>query len=155
MEQIMTLRFLLDTDCTRRRSLTVVFVDHCKAFDSVDRRAIPVVLRHYGVPDTAIEVVTQWYHVFSKAVSTRFGFTITLDTTNDVLQWDALSPHISILIVDYIFRKKSIVDEYEFSLKPANGRRHPAIAISALEYAFDVAITSDSAGGTERSIHRF
>ena len=46
-EQIMTLRFLLSAARTQKRSLTVVFVDYGKAFDSVDRRAIPVVLRHY------------------------------------------------------------------------------------------------------------
>ena len=44
-EQITTFRFLLDPVRTQRRSLTVAFVDYGKTFDSVDRRAIPVVLR--------------------------------------------------------------------------------------------------------------
>ena len=73
MEQIMTLRFLLDAARTQKRSLTVVFVDYSKAFDSVDRRAIPLVLRHYGVPDPAIADVMQLYHGSTAAVSTRFG----------------------------------------------------------------------------------
>ena len=53
-EQIMMLRFILDAARTHRRSLTVVFVDYSKAFDSVDRRAIPVVLMHYSVPDPVV-----------------------------------------------------------------------------------------------------
>ena len=43
-EHIMTLRFLIDAARTQKRSSTAVFVDYGKAFDSVDRRAIPVVL---------------------------------------------------------------------------------------------------------------
>ena len=37
---------------------------------------------------------------------------------------------------------------------PANGRRHPAVTLTALAYADDVAITSDSASGAERTIRR-
>ena len=39
------------------------------------------------------------------------------------------------------------------TLKPANGRRHPAVTLTALTYADDVAITSDSANGPERIFH--
>ena len=67
-EQIMTLRFLLDTARTQKRSLTVVFADYSKAFDSVDRRAIPVVLRHYSVPDPAVADVMQLDHSSTAAV---------------------------------------------------------------------------------------
>ena len=108
-EQIMTLRFLLDSARTQKRSLTVVFVDYSKAFDSVNRRAIPVVLRHYSVPDLAVADVMQLYHGSTAAVSTRFGLTWTFDATSGVLQGDTLSPHLFILLVDYILRQ-SLVD---------------------------------------------
>ena len=71
--QIMTWRFLLDAARTHVSSLTVVFVDYCEAFESVDRRAIPVVLKHYGVPDPAVADVMQLYHGSNAAVSTNFG----------------------------------------------------------------------------------
>ena len=74
-EQIMTLHFQLDAARTQKRSLTVVFVDYCKAFDSVDRRAIPVVLRHYGFPDTVVADVVHLSQGFTAAVSTRYGHT--------------------------------------------------------------------------------
>ena len=128
--------------------MTVVFVDYGKAFDSVDRRAIPVILRHYGVNDPAVTDVMQLFHGTSAAVLTSFGLTETSDTTIGVLQGDTLSPHLFILLVDCILRQ-SLVDEDGFTLKPANGRRHPAVALTALVYADDVAITSDSASGTE------
>ena len=78
-----------------------------------------------------------------------FGLTETFHTTSVVLHGDTLSPHIFILLVDYILRQ-SLVDEDEFTLKPANVRRHPAVILTALAYADDVAITSDSASGAER-----
>ena len=106
----MTLHFLLDAVRIQKHSLTVVFVDNSKAFDSVDRRAIPAILRHYGVLNPAVTDVMQLYHGSTAADSTRFGLTETLGTTSGVLQGDTLSPHLFILLVDYILRQ-SLVDE--------------------------------------------
>ena len=139
----MTLRFLLDAARTQKRSLTVVFVDYGKAFDSVDRLVIPVMLRHYSVPDPVD--VMQLYHGSTAAVSTLFRLTETFDTTSGVLQGGTLSSHLFILLVDYILRQ-SLVDEDGFTLKPANGRRHPAVTLTALAY--------DSASGAERTLRR-
>ena len=119
----------------------------------MDRRAIPVILRHNGVPDPAVADVIQLHHGSTAAVSTRFGLTETFDTTSGVLQGDTLSPHLFILLVDYILTQ-SLVDEDGFTLKAANGRRYPAVTLTALAYADDVAITSDSASGAERNLRR-
>ena len=150
-EQIMMLCILLDAARTQKRYLTIVFVDYSKAFDSVDRRAIPVVLRHYSVPDQVVADVMQLYHGPSAAASARFGLTETSGTTGGVPQGDTLSPHLFILLVDYILRQ-SLVDEDGHMLKPANGCRHPAITMSTLAYSDDVAITSESASGAERTL---
>ena len=99
----MTLCFLLDAARIQKRSLTVVYVDYSKAFNSVDRRAIPVVLRHYGVPDPDVADMMMLYHGSTAAVLTRFNKE-TFDTTSGVLQGDTLSHHILILLVDYILR---------------------------------------------------
>ena len=93
-EQIMALRFLIDAARTQMHSLTVSFVDYSKALDSVNGRAIEVVLRHYGVPHTVVADVMQLYHGSTASISTRFGLTETFDTTSGVLQGDTLSPHL-------------------------------------------------------------
>ena len=116
----------------------------------MDRRAIPVVLRHYGVPDPVVTDVMQLYHGSTATVSTRFGHTETFDTTSGVLQGDTLSPHLFVLLVDYILRQ-SLIDEDGFALKPAKAHRHPAVTLTALAYADNVAIASDSASGAERT----
>ena len=75
------------------------------------------------------------------------------DTTCGVLQGDILWPHLSNLLVDYILWQ-SLVDEDGFTLKRASGRGHPAVTLTALAYADDVAITSDSASGAESTLRR-
>ena len=81
----MTLRFLIDAARTQERCLTYFFVDYSKSFDSVDRRAITVVLRHNGVPDAFFADVKQLIHGSITAVSTSSGHTETFDTTSGVL----------------------------------------------------------------------
>ena len=79
----------------------------------MDRRAIPVVLKHYGVPDPVVADVMQMYHGLTAAVSTRFGRTETFHTISGANEGDILSPHIFFLLVDYILRQ-SLVDEDGF-----------------------------------------
>ena len=81
-------------------------------------------------------------------MSTRFEFTETFDITSGVLQGDILSPHIFMLLVNYILRQ-SLIDEDGFTLKPSNCRNHAAVTLAALAYADDVAIASISASGVE------
>ena len=149
----MMLRFLLDAARTQKRSLTVVFVDYGKAFDSVNRSEIPVVTRHYGVPDPFVVDVMQLHHGSSAAVSTSLGLTETFDTTSGVLLGETMSPHIFILLVKYILTQ-SLVDEDGVTLKSANGRINPAVTLTAIARADDVAITSVSARGAQRTLHR-
>ena len=95
----------------------------------------------------------QLYHGSTAVVSTCFGLTETFDTTSGILQGGTLSPHLFILLVDYILRQ-SLVDEDGFTLKPANGRRHPVVTLTALAYADDVAVTCDSTSGAESTLRR-
>ena len=70
-----------------------------------------------------------------------------------VQQGDTQLLHLHILLVDYILRQ-SLVDADGYMLKPANGRKYLAVTLTALAYADDVAITSDSASGAERTLRR-
>ena len=48
VEQTMAFRYILDRCRVSKRMTTIIFVDFNKVFDSIDRRAIPIVLSEHG-----------------------------------------------------------------------------------------------------------
>ena len=75
VEQTMVLRYILDMCCVSKRMTTIIFLDFSKAFDSIDRRAISIVLSKYGVSELLIANVMQFYIWKSAVVSTAHGNT--------------------------------------------------------------------------------
>ena len=147
----MTLRFLLDAIRKQKRSLTVVFVDYSMPSiqwtDELSRSLS-------GSTVFLTRLSRMWRScimVPPQQSKTRFWHTEPFDTTSGVPQGDTLSPHLFIPLVDCILRQ-SLVDEDRFTLKPANGRRHPSVILNALPYADYVAITSYCASGAERTL---
>ena len=67
---------------------TIIFVDFSKAFDSIDRRAISIVLSRYGVSELLIANVMQFYIGTSAVVTMAHGNTENFSTTSGVLQDD-------------------------------------------------------------------
>ena len=57
---------------------TIIFVDFNKAFDSIDRRAISIVLSKYGVSELLIANVMQFCIGTSAVVATAHGNTVSL-----------------------------------------------------------------------------
>ena len=54
IEMIGALRRLMEGATARQLELVVTFVDFRKAFESVNRRMMFAILRHYGVPERAM-----------------------------------------------------------------------------------------------------
>ena len=52
---------------------TIISADFNKAFDSIDRRAIPMALSKYGVSELVIANVVQFYIGTSAVVATAHG----------------------------------------------------------------------------------
>ena len=58
-----------------KRMTTIIFVNFNTAFDSIDRRAISIVLSKYGVSELLIANVMQFYIGTSVVVATAHGNT--------------------------------------------------------------------------------
>ena len=85
-EQLMALRCVIDTCRVTNMTASLVFVDFRKAFDTLHRLSIPVILSQYNVPICLISDITQMYSDTSACVSTEQGPTEWFKTTSGVLQ---------------------------------------------------------------------
>ena len=144
VEQTMALRYILDMCRVSKRMTTIIFVDFSKAFDSIDRRAISIVLSKYGVSELLIANVMQFYIGTSAVVATAHGNTEIFSTTSGVLQEDTLAPFLFITLLDYVLRETLLGNIYGFTITPRRSSRYPAVRIGALVYADDIAITCDT-----------
>ena len=84
---------------------TVTFVDFNMPFDSIDRRAISIVLSKYGVSELLIANVMQFYIGTSAVVATAHDNNENFSTTSGVLQDDTLAPFFFITLLDYVLRE--------------------------------------------------
>ncbi|VDP76545.1 unnamed protein product [Schistosoma curassoni] len=57
MDQIATLRIIVEQSIEWKSSLFINFIDYEKAFDSEDRRTLWKLLRHYGVLEKIVNVI--------------------------------------------------------------------------------------------------
>ena len=69
----------IDIYIQSKRMTTIIFVDFIKSFDSIDRRAISIVLLKYGVSEFLIANVMQFYIGTSAVVATTHGSTVSLN----------------------------------------------------------------------------
>ncbi|VDP23361.1 unnamed protein product [Schistosoma margrebowiei] len=56
-DRIATLRSIVEQSVEWNSSLYINFIDYEKAFDSVDRRTLWKLLRHYGVPEKIVNII--------------------------------------------------------------------------------------------------
>ncbi|KAL8584102.1 hypothetical protein ACOMHN_011717 [Nucella lapillus] len=138
----MSLRVVLDTCRTTKRRATIIFVDFCKAFDSLFRGSIPSTLADYGVPPEVIADVMQLYKDTTASVWTHHGETESFSTSSGELQGDTLSPFLFITVLDSVLRQ-TLREEDGFTVKRRRSSRHPETKkLCALAYADDIAIIS-------------
>ena len=144
-ELVMALRCVIDTCRVTNMTASLVFVDFQKAFDTLHRPSIPIILSQYNVPNCLISDIIYYLYYL--------GPTEWFKTTSGVLQGDTLSPYLFIVLLDYAL-KKTLQDDVGFVVRKQNGRRHPAIHIGVLAYADDICLLAESIDDVQCSLHR-
>ena len=152
--QILALRRVIEEARTRQSNLIVVFVDFKKAFDSVARGALPLVLRAYKVPQQLVSAIMAMYQGTRAAVATPDGLSDTFGTSSGVLQGDTLAPFLFVLVLDWVLRTALPSAEDGFLLRRRVGRRQPERRLSVLGYADDLALLSSTVEGAQRQLDR-
>ena len=153
VEQIAAIRSVIDSCRTRQRAAAIVFVDFRKAFHSVSRSSIPQLLAAYGVPSLLIEATMDLYKDSTAFVRTRDGPTASFPTSSGVLQGDTLAPLLFALVVDFILRR-CLRDEDCYVLAGRRSSRNPAVSLSALAYADDIALLCRNPTAAQRALTR-
>ena len=153
VEQICTLRAVIDGCKTRQRTVSIVFVDFRKAFDSVSRSAIAKVLQLYGVPPQLVNAIMDLYCDTTAFVQTSHGPTEQFRTSSGVLQGDTLAPVLFIVVVDYVLRR-CLHESKSFLLRSRRSARHPAIPLPALAYADDIALLCRDPDSAQHALTR-
>ena len=147
---ILTLRRLIEETRRHQANLVCVFVDFHKAFDSLAREAIPLVLRAYNVPEQLVMAVMAMYCNTKAAVVTPDGLTDVFETTSGVLQGDSLAPFLFVLVLDWVLRTGLPTNADGFQLCRRTSTRYPEKRLALLAYADDLVLLASSPEGAQR-----
>ena len=109
----------------------------------------------YGIPKDIVNAIMMLYRNTSAMVRSPDGDTPYFEITTGVLQGDTLAPYLFIICLDYIL-KHSIDDNINlgFTLSQRRSSRHPAIHITDIDYADDIAVTADTIKDAEKMLHQ-
>ena len=83
------------------------------------------------------------YHETQAFVRTSDGDTDFFDITTGVLQGDTAAPYLFIIVLDYALRIAFHNPKLGFEVQPRKSSRHPAIHVTDLDFADDLAVVSE------------
>ena len=102
IDQIFTLRNIIEQCTEWQRQLYVNFVDFEKAFDSIHRESIWQILRAYGIPQKIVQLIKSFYANFSCTVGES---ELSFKVTTGVRQGCVMSAILFNLVIDWVLRK--------------------------------------------------
>ena len=137
-QQIHILRRVLEGFRDYQLPLVVTFIDFKTAFDSINRKVMFAVLRHYGIPDAVVNAISVLYKNSESAVMVDGGLSDPFDATTGVLQGDVLAPFLFVVLVDYLLKKATSQLDSGVVTHPRCSRRHPAKSLNDLDFADDI-----------------
>ena len=120
--------------------LTVTFIDFKKAFDSINRKVMFAVLRHYGIPKPLVDAIGVMYNNSKSAVMVDGSISDPFAVSTGVLQGDVLAPFLFVIMVDYLLKKATSDIDSGVVTHQRRSRRHPAVVLNDLDFADDIAL---------------
>ena len=124
---------------SKQLPLCVTFIDFKKAFDSIDRKVIFAVLRHYGIPEKVVNAISILYKNSESVVSVDGNISESFDVTIEFLQGDVLAPFL-IILIDNLLRRVTANTDSGIATHQRASRRLPAKMINDLDFADDIAL---------------
>ena len=142
--QILTVRRIIEGIKEKHLPALILFIDFSKAFDSIHRVKMKEILLAYGIPKETVNAIMTLYMNTKSTVRSPDGDTDFFNITSGVLQGDTLAPYLFVICLDYVLRKAIDSNkELGFTLAKSRSKRNPAVKVTDVDYADDLAIISD------------
>lgn len=132
VDQINTLRIIIEQAVEFQSTLYVLFVDYEKAFDSVNRECIWTELKNIGVPEKIVKLIRIGYDGAKNSVIHCGKISDPFHTVSGVRQGCLLSPLLFLIVIDAVSRRSSNIPR-GIIWDPLN----PAERLESLDYADD------------------
>ena len=139
VDQICSLRIIIEQSIEFQSPLFVVFIDYQKAFDSINREAIWRALRRRRVPEKITNLIKQGYNGFSCRVLHHNVKSQPFETISGVRQGCLLSPLLFLLVLDDVMRNAIDVESSRGLLWNIFGER-----LEDLDFADDIALIAQT-----------
>lgn len=104
VDQIATLRIIVEQSLEWNTPLYINFVDYEKAFDSLHRNTLWKLLRHYGIPEKLVNIMRNSYEGMICRVIHSGQLTRSFQVKTGVRQGGILSPFLFLLAIDWILK---------------------------------------------------
>lgn len=144
IDQIFTLRQLAEKYEEFGKELYVCYIDFRKAFDSVWRKGLWTVMRHYGYPEKIIRILENAYRDTFSAVRVDGDLTDWFNTVVGVLQGCVLSPLLFNIFLEAIMAMA--LDKTEVGALIGGEK------LTDLRFADDIAMLAEEVGGLQSSL---
>ena len=153
--QILTIRRLIEGIKSQNLKAVLTFVDFTKAFDTIHRGKMKEILEAYGIPSKITAAIMMLYTKTKSMVRSPDGDTDFFEILAGVLQGDTLAPFIFIICLDYALRLSADSNKnLGLILTPSRSSRYPAKIITDIDYADDLALTSNTINEANELLHK-
>ena len=148
--QVLALRRIIEEISRKNLPAVMVFIDFCKAFDSIGHDIMFKILHAYGIPPRMLAAIKLCYGNLKAKVVSPDGDTDLFTIQAGVMQGDTLAPFLFVIALDYALTQKIAGREEElgFTLSPRKSKRIPATSICDLDFADDIVLLCNQSSGT-------
>lgn len=153
--QVLALRRIIEGVKRKNLPAVLVFVDFCKAFDSISHKCMFVILKAYGIPDILVSAIQLTYEKLRAKVTSPDGDSDYFKISAGVMQGDTLAPFLFVIVLDYAMRRatQGREDVLGFTLRPQRSRRVGAQSICDLDFADDIVLLSNQIEQAKDLLH--
>ena len=152
ISQILTIRQILEGVHAKNLEATVLFVDFCKAFDSIHRGKVEQILIAYSLSKETVAAIIMLYKNMKVKACFQDGDTDYFDIVACVQQGDTLALCLFIICLDYVLRISiDKMKDSSFKLAKERSRRYPTQTDA--DYVNDIALQANTPAQAKTPLH--